>query len=405
MATWPTRTLWVMTTASLHITLITETFPPEINGVANTLGHLFEGLRARLHFVELVRPRQPDDGHQRSTPELMLCRGWPLPGYPGLQWGMTSTQRLSRRWQQQRPDVVYIATEGPLGLCALRVARRLGIAVVSGFHTNFQQYVNQHGLGLFSRSLTHYLRWFHNRSVLTLVPSASQRVELARRQFDRLELLSRGVDSQLFNPCRRQTGLRQSWGLRENDIALLYVGRLAPEKNLHALRPALDALQTRYPSRRFKLIVVGEGSKRVTLEASLPEALFCGVQSGEALANHYASADVFLFPSLSETFGNGVLEAQASGLGVVAYDEAAAGQHIRHGYSGVLAMPGDEDAWIEAACWLLEAPETLRTIRLNARKHASRQGWAQSIEQFETQLRRACHREADAVEVPAHIAP
>ena len=392
-------------TTTLHITLISDTFAPEINGVANTLGHLFEGLRARQHFVELVRPRQPGDGRQRSTPELMLCRGWPLPGYPGLQWGMTSTQRLSRRWQQQRPDVVYIATEGPLGLCALRVARRLGIAVVSGFHTNFQQYVNQHGLGLFSRSLTHYLRWFHNRSVLTLVPSASQRVELARRQFDRLELLSRGVDSQLFNPCRRQTALRQSWGLRENDIALLYVGRLAPEKNLHALRPALDALQTRYPSRRFKLIVVGEGSKRVTLEASLPEALFCGVQSGEALANHYASADVFLFPSLSETFGNGVLEAQASGLGVVAYDEAAAGQHIRHGYSGVLAMPGDEDAWIEAACWLLEAPETLRTIRLNARKHASRQGWAQSIEQFETQLRRACHREADAVEVPAHIAP
>ena len=393
-----------MTTA-LHITLISDTFAPEINGVANTLGHLFEGLRARKHFVERVRPRQPDEGRRPSSPELMLCRGWPLPGYPGLLWGMTSTQRLSRRWQQQRPDVVYIATEGPLGLCALRVARRLGIAVVSGFHTHFQQYVNQHGLGLFSRWLTHYLRWFHNRSVLTLVPSASQRDELTRRHFDRLELLSQGVDSQLFNPCRRQAALRQSWGLRENDIALLYAGRLAPEKNLGALRLALDALQARYPSRRFKLIVVGEGSKRVTLEASLPEALFCGVQSGEALATHYASADVFLFPGLSETFGNAVLEAQASGLGVVAYDEAAAGQHIRHGYSGVLAMPGDEDAWIEAACWLLEAPETLRTIRLNARRHASRQGWAQSIEQLETHLRRACHREADAVEVPAHIAP
>ncbi len=393
-----------MTTA-LHITLISDTFAPEINGVANTLGHLFEGLRARKHFVELVRPRQSDDGSQRSTPELMLCRGWPLPGYPGLQWGMASTQRLSRRWQQQRPDVVYIATEGPLGLCALRVARRLGIAVVSGFHTNFQQYVNQHGLGLFSRALTHYLRWFHNRSLMTLVPSASQRVELARRHFERLELLSRGVDSQLFNPCRRQTALRQSWGLREHDIALLYVGRLAPEKNLGALRRGLDALEARYPSRRFKLIVVGEGSKRVTLEASLPEALFCGAQSGDALANHYASADVFLFPGLFETFGNAVLEAQASGLGVVAYDEAAAGQHIRHGYSGVLAMPGDEDAWIEAACWLLEAPETLRTIRLNARRHASRQNWAQSIEQFESQLRRVCHREGDAEEIPAQIGP
>ena len=389
----------VMTTA-LHIALITETFPPEINGVANTLNHLSDGLRARNHLVEVVRPRQTEDANQRSTPTLMLCRGWPLPGYPGLQWGMTSTHRLTRRWQQQRPDVVYIATEGPLGLCALRVARRLGIAVVSGFHTNFQQYFNQYGLTFFSRALTRYLRWFHNRSSLTLVPSASQRLELTRRHFERLELLARGVDSQLFSPSRRQMSLRQSWGLRENDIALLHVGRLAPEKNLGALKRCLDALQARYPARRFKLIVVGDGQKRAALEASLPEAVFCGVQCAEALANHYASADVFLFPSLSETFGNVVLEAQASGLGVVAYDEAAAGQHIRHGYNGVLAMPGDEYAWLEAACWLLEDPETLRTIRLNARRHASRQSWQGIIEQFEGHLLRAARGCTGAVEVP-----
>ena len=389
----------VMTTA-LHIALITETFPPEINGVANTLSHLSDGLRARNHLVEVVRPRQTEDANQRSTPTLMLCRGWPLPGYPGLQWGMTSIHRLTRRWQQQRPDVVYIATEGPLGLCALRVARRLGIAVVSGFHTNFQQYFNQYGLTFFSRALTRYLRWFHNRSSLTLVPSASQRLELTRRHFERLELLARGVDSQLFSPSRRQMSLRQSWGLRENDIALLHVGRLAPEKNLGALKRCLDALQARYPARRFKLIVVGDGQKRAALEASLPEAVFCGVQCAEALANHYASADVFLFPSLSETFGNVVLEAQASGLGVVAYDEAAAGQHIRHGYNGVLAMPGDEYAWLEAACWLLEDPETLRTIRLNARRHASRQSWQGIIEQFEGHLLRAARGCTGAVEVP-----
>lgn len=392
-----------MTTA-LHISLITETFPPEINGVANTLSQLFEGLRARNHCVELVRPRQAADGNQRSSAELMLCRGWPLPGYPGMQWGVASTLRLKKRWQQQRPDVVYIATEGPLGLCALRVARRLGIAVVSGFHTNFQQYFNHYGHEMLTRALTHYLRWFHNRSTLTLVPSTSQRLELTRRHFERLELLPRGVDCQLFHPAKHQRALRQSWGLREQDVALLHVGRLAPEKNLSALKRCLEALQARYPARRFKLIIVGDGPKRASLEASLPEAIFCGVQSGEALASHYASADVFLFPSLSETFGNVVLEALAAGLGVVAYDEAAAGQHLRHGYNGMLAMPGDEHAWIQAACWLLEAPETLRTIRLNARHHASRQRWSDIIEQFEGQLRRACRREADTVDAPAHIA-
>ena len=392
----------VMTTA-LHIALITETFAPEINGVANTLGQLCDGLRARNHRVELLRPRQADDGDQRSNDELMLCRGLPLPGYPGLQWGLTSTHRLTKRWRQQPPDVVYIATEGPLGLCALRVARRLGITAVTGFHTNFQQYLRQHGLTLFTRALTHYLRWFHNRSALTLVPSTSQRVELARRHFERLELLPRGVDSQLFSPAKRQDALRRSWGLGENDIALLYVGRLAPEKNLGALKRCLDALQARYPARRFKLIVVGDGSKRSTLEASLPEAIFCGQQSGQALASHYACGDVFLFPSLSETFGNVVLEAQASGLGVVAYDEAAAGLHIQHGYNGVLAMPGDEYAWIEAACWLLEDPETLRTLRLNARRHASRQSWSGIVEQFESQLQRACQGSMCAAPVPIHV--
>lgn len=378
-----------MTTA-LHISLITETFPPEINGVANTLGRLFDGLRARDHHVELVRPRQTCDGNQRSNDEVMLCRGWSIPGYPGLQWGMASTRRLMKRWQVQRPDVVYIATEGPLGLCALRVARRLGIAVVSGFHTNFQHYSSIYGLGVFTRLLTQYLRWFHNRSALTLVPSASQRLELQRRHFDRLELLERGVDSRLFSPAKRQSALRQSWGLGEDDIALLHVGRLAPEKNLGALKHCLEALQERFPRRRFKLIIVGDGPKRAALEAPLPDAFFCGAQSGEDLARHYACGDVFLFPSLTETFGNVVLEALASGLGVVAYDAAAAGQHIRHGYNGVLAMPGDEYAWIDAAAWLLEEPETLRTVRLNARHHACRQGWPQIIEQFENQLQRAC---------------
>ena len=387
-------------TTVLHIALVTETFAPEINGVANTLGHLCDGLRARNHRVQLIRPRQSADGNQRSSDDLMLCRGWPLPGYPGLQWGLTSTHRLTRRWCQHPPDVVYIATEGPLGLCALRVARRLGITAVTGFHTNFQQYLRQHGLTLFTRALTHYLRGFHNRSAMTLVPSASQRVELERRHFERLELLPRGVDSQLFSPAKRQNALRQSWGLRENDIALLYVGRLAPEKNLDALKRCFDELQARYPARRFKLIVVGNGSKRASLEASLPEAIFCGQQSGEALACHYASGDVFLFPSLSETFGNVVLEAQASGLGVVAYDEAAAGLHIRHGYNGVLAMQGDEYAWIEAACWLLDDPETLRTLRLNARRHASRQSWTGIVEQFENQLQQARQGREYAAPVP-----
>lgn len=375
--------------ASLHVTLITETFPPEINGVANTLGRLCDGLLRRGHRVELVRPRQLEDQSQSMDADLLLCRGWPIPGYPGLQWGQSSMHKLLRRWTRQRPDVLYIATEGPLGLSALRAARRLGINVISGFHTNFQQYSIEYGFGFFTRMLTHYLRWFHNRSQMTVVPSASQKLELGRRGFERIELLARGVDNLLFHPAKRSTALRETWGIKSNDIVVLHVGRLAPEKNLGLLKTSFDALQTAYPKQAMKMVVVGDGPQRGWLEKQLPDAIFCGMQRGESLAEHYASADVFLFPSLTETFGNVVLEALASGLGVVAYDEAAAAQHIRHGHNGALAMPGDVEGFIDAARWMLEDSETLRRVRLNARQHASRQGWEAIIDVFERQLRSA----------------
>ncbi|MCQ2995301.1 glycosyltransferase family 1 protein [Pseudomonas syringae] len=385
----------------LHITLITETFAPEINGVANTLGRLCDGLRLRGHRVELVRPRQSGDVGLAAD-DLMLCRGWPIPGYPGLQWGQSSMHKLLRRWQRQRPDVLYIATEGPLGLSALRAARRLGITVISGFHTNFAQYTQQYGMGFMNRLLTHYLRWFHNRSKMTLVPSVSQKIALERRGFERIELLSRGVDSALFHPSKRSQPLRESWGLNTGDIAVLHVGRLATEKNLCLLKSTFEALRNKYPQRQLKLVIVGDGPQRAALEQQLPEAIFCGTQRGEALAEHYASGDVFLFPSLTETFGNVVLEALASGLGVVAYDEAAAGQHIRHGHNGALAMPGDEAAFIDAACWLLEDSETLRRVRLNARQHASRQGWGAIIDLFERKMLSACPTPEPAKPEPVH---
>ncbi|MNP06905.1 GDP-mannose-dependent alpha-mannosyltransferase [compost metagenome] len=264
--------------------------------------------------------------------------------------------------------------------------------MVSGFHTNFPQYSGQYGLGLLARLLTHYLRWFHRRTAITLVPSLSQRLELERRGFERLDLLARGVDACLFNPARRSPALRESWGLGPDDIAVLHVGRLAVEKNLGLLRPCLEALQKAYPQKRLRLVLVGDGPQRAALQQQVPDAVFCGAQRGEVLAEHYASGDLFLFPSLTETFGNVVLEAMASGLAVVAYDEAAAAQHIRHGHSGALAMPGDQAAFVDATCWLLEEEETLRRVRLNARQHASRQGWPAIVEEFEGYLCNACRQ-------------
>lgn len=381
-----------MSTSSLRIALISETFPPEVNGVANTLGRLVDGLRKRGHTVQVIRPRQSSD-QGRMDDATLLIRGWPLPGYPGLQWGQSSMHKLLHNWKKQRPNVLYIATEGPLGLSALRTARRLQIPAVTGFHTNFQQYTEHYRAGLLTKLLTHYLRWFHNRSQMTLVPSISQRIDLQRKGYDNLELLSRGVDSQLFHPSKRNNSLRAQWGLSDDDIAVIHVGRLAPEKNLGLLGKTFHAMQLAHPQQKMKLILVGDGPQRKSLEQQLPSAIFCGIQRGEALAEHYASGDLFLFPSVSETFGNVVLEALASGLGVVTYDLAAAALHIRHGHTGVLAAPDDEDDFISAANWLLENREALRRVRLNARKHASLQGWNGIVELFEQHLRQAMQPE------------
>ena len=286
----------------LSIALISETYPPEVNGVANTLGRLHAGLQQLGHRVQVVRPRQPGDDGRRSDAELVLTRGWPLPGYPGLQWGMSSLHAAALL-EAPAPGRALHRHRRPARLlpCA---ARRLGIPAVSGFHTNFQQYSEHYGFGPLTRLVTGYLRWFHNRTQMTLVPSGSQRMELQRRGFERLNLLSRGVDSQLFHPSRRDPELRRRWGLGEQDIAVLHVGRLAAEKNLGLLGGTFRAFCAAHPQLKLRLVLVGDGPERKHLERDLPEALFCGVQRGETLAAHYASGDLFLFPSLSETFGN-----------------------------------------------------------------------------------------------------
>ena len=272
---------------------------------------------------------------------------------------------------------------------ALLAARQLQIPVVSGYHTNFQQYLDHYGLGLLERLLMHYLRCFHERCQATLVPSPCQHTELTRRGFHNLHLLGRGVDAQLFHPARRCHSLRQQWGVAEDELVVLYVGRLAAEKNLALLGRTFASLQQHAGQGRLRLVVVGDGPQAGQWRRQWPQAVFCGVKQGEELARHYASADLFVFPSLSETFGNVVLEALASGLAVIAYDQAAAAQYIRHGYNGVLAMPGDERGFIEAAGWLLDDGESRRRMRLNARREASQCGWPQIVEQFEALLRQA----------------
>jgi glycosyltransferase involved in cell wall biosynthesis len=324
-----------------HICIVTETYPPEINGVALTLSRLVSGLRARGHLVSLVRPRQDTDALRHGGSDEMLVPGLAVPGLTGVRVGLPAGRALRRRWEADRPCVVYVATEGPLGWSALRAGERLGLALWSGFHTNFHRYARHYGAGWLSPATLRYLRRFHNRTRSTLVATEELRVSLRVAGFANIAVLGRGVDGGLFTPARRSPMLRASWGASDGHLVALHVGRVAPEKNIPLAVQAYQAMQRAWARTRF--VAVGDGPLRAALQAACPDLLFCGARTGEALAAHYASADVLLLPSETETFGNVTLEAMASGLAVVAYDYAAARVHIRSGESGVLVPCGQPD--------------------------------------------------------------
>jgi glycosyltransferase involved in cell wall biosynthesis len=365
-----------------QICVITETYPPEINGVAFTLAHLVDGLSARGHDVSVVRPCQRESDHpdRHRGPDVTLVPSLPFPWYKELQVGVPAGRLLRNRWSRHRPDVVYVATQGPLGWSAVRTARHLGIQVFSGFHTNLDSYSHYYGAGWLQPVIVRYLRRFHNRTHGTLVPSIDLRERLQTTGFKNVYVLDRGVDSQLFTPERRCPELRDRWGISETGLAVLYVGRVAPEKNLGVAVAAYRAMQQFSDDTKF--VIVGDGPFRTTLQKEHPDLLFCGVRTGDDLARHYASADVFLFPSETETFGNVTLEAMASGLVVVAYDYAAAGMHITNGETGVLVPYGDAKAFVDAATNLARAPQWLHTMRRLARAHSRSIDWSHVVEKL-----------------------
>ena len=372
----------------LRIAVVTETYPPEVNGVAMTLGRLVDGLQVRNHQIQLIRPRQGADDVPQPTATLTehLQRGIALPRYEGLKMGLPAKAALTRLWTKHRPDVVQIATEGPLGWSALAAANKLRLPVASDFHTNFHSYSSHYGFGLLRRAIVAYLKKFHNKAAVTLVPTEGIRRELLGYGYDNIEIIGRGVDTRLFHPGRRDPALRARWGVGENDPVALYVGRIAAEKNLALVFRAYDAMREAQPATR--LVLVGDGPERASWQARRPDAVFCGTQIGETLAAHYASGDVFLFPSLTETWGNVTIEAMASGLAVVAYDCAAAEEVIHHGENGLKAAPEDEAGFAALAAALAPDLARQRLLGRAAAARAAQLSWDAIIDSFERVLLR-----------------
>ena len=386
----------------IRLAIVTETWPPEINGVANTISRLVMGLRERGDYqLQLIRPRQLADEKAIHTSGFQeyLVKGLTLPFYREVRVGLPHYRALKRLWQQQRPDLVQIVTEGPLGYAAIKAAKQLGIPLISDFHTNFDEYSRYYHLKSCFQLAKRYLRHLHNQTCLTLVPTRELQQQLKAGGYTRLSILDRGIDTALFNPQRRNPTLRERLGIQPTALLVVLVTRMAQEKNLELAFKAFSAIQVQCPHARF--LLVGDGPERKRLQAQHPDCYFVGMQTGIALAEHYAGGDLFLYPSTSETFGNVILEAMASGLPVVSFNYAASREYIRSGENGMAAPLYDEQAFIQASITLAINPTLRENMGKAAYQTALGLGWERVVQRLHTTIQSVLRETSDETVTPA----
>ncbi len=371
----------------LKITIVTETWSPEINGVANSLLQLCKGLQTLGHRIQLIRPIQKTICADFQAEQECLVWAKSIPKYADMQFGMPQYVKVSKAIECFAPDVVHIVTEGPLGLTALYAAQAYQIPVSSGFHSTFHDFSRFFDLALLVKPIESYLRWFHNHTVLTCVPSQTTLNQLkAFGVTCPLVEVGRGVDTTRFHPEHRSEQLRQCWQADSNTSVLLYVGRLSPEKEVDVLIQSYLNIK-KQQSRKLKMVIVGDGPdrKRLTEMANGSDVIFTGSLTGKSLAQAYASADVFVFASQIETFGNVVLEAMSSGLPVVAYNYASPQRYIKQGITGWLSPFGQVAHFMQT---IIQLPEqkVLRCMGTQARQDIESVGWQYPVKQFEQAL-------------------
>ena len=313
---------------------------------------------------------------QPTRPDVHLVRSINVPFYKELYLPLPPFGSIRRAIDEFRPDVVHIATEATLGLTVLRHVRRRKLVTVSSFHTNFDQYSRHYRVGWANGTIWRYLRWFHNRTRETYVPSQTTIRGLEALGFERLVLWPRGVNGTLFRPDRQgRQQVRQSLGWGPDDLVISYVSRIAPEKNVSYLADALAVVAARRPDVR--ILFVGDGPTRGELERRIGGiATFAGYRMGEELADYYSAGDLFAFTSLTETFGNVVLEAMASGMPVAALRAGGVGDTVLPGKTGLLVDPVEPpERFAEAILSLIAVPDMLRTMAEAARAYALSQSW------------------------------
>lgn len=377
-----------------RVAIYTDNDFEKVNGVTTTLKAV---LRCTPPDIDARLYTMSDD--DVTTPTYVSSRsiGIGLPRYPQMKIYWPRLGPLSRALSRDSADVVHLTTPGPVGLAGRWLASRYRRPMVGSFHTNLGDYACALGGGsAFGRGagrlLDDYMRWLYGGCSRVLVPSTGTRQALIELGYDpqRLSVWSRGVDAEVFSPDRRSAALRQSWGVDHDTPVLLYVGRLSREKGLHRLIDISRSLAGRH--LKHQLVIAGDGPLLCELSARLPSAIFCGEVTHQQVGAVMASADVFVFPSDTDTFGNVVLEAQACGLPAVVSALGGPKEAISDDVTGFVVPAGREELWTTKVAALLQHADLRRAFAEEARRRAASRDWRQTLAPLYQEWRDAAAR-------------
>jgi len=367
----------------LRIALVSETYPPEINGIAYAVSRMVQGLRARGHEISLIRPRNKRSDIPMVSESFAetLVRGAPVTINNNLKLGLPAKDELFKLWSVRRPDLIHIATEGPLGWSALKAARKLKIPSITDFRTKFYTQHQQPGIQWLRGAVMAYLRKFHNSSQCTMVPTNELKRELNNMGFHNLEVVPRGVDTDLFNPEKRSIALRSSWGADDESLVLIYIIQGNKDKHLKWILRALKLAKSTVGN--VKLVLVTNRQVKPTKKTRTEDLVAAHDLQESEWPSYLASADLLLSPGVGDGLSNKVIEAMSSGLTIMTHTSVATSHLLINNVNSLVVTQDDESSFLTQFVQIVGQRKMLKDVGLKARQTALSYEWNYVVERIE----------------------
>ena len=357
----------------MKIALYSGTYVKDKDGAVKSISHLVSSFRKKGHQVMVWSPDVSlQDNHDGLT--VHTVPAVPIPLYPDYKLGFFSPE-TKRQLDAFAPDIVHISTPDFVGKEFLRYAKKKSLPLASAFHTDFPSYLKYYRLRFAERAFWKYLTWFYNNCDIVFAPNESVRLKLIKQNINNVEIWSRGIDKEIFDPSRRSEKLRSAWNA-DGRTVFVYAGRFVLYKDTEVLMNVYDRFMEDGYADSVRFIMIGSGPKEKEMKSRMPEAVFPGYLTGSELSQAYASGDIFLFPSRTEAFCNVALEALASGLPVVVSDEGGCRDIVERSCAGLVARSGDVEDFFSKSIELLSNSARYRELKARGIAFAETKSWS-----------------------------